>query len=129
MVLAQWLNVNFKCQDIELVGSPVTAGTVMRAVAPQTEYLYIHQTVHSCSCVDANKEWQGIKVGLHQQNCQSLSSLVLSEAVKTSVPKISGLYDMTQCTLVRKIKKISCTFTYGYLSVKVWTKGGGRRQR
>jgi hypothetical protein len=52
----------FKCQDIELVGSPVTAGTVMGAVTTQPEYLYIYQTAHSCSCVDANKERQGIKV-------------------------------------------------------------------
>jgi len=54
--------------------------------------------------VDANKERQGIKVGPHQQNGQSLSSLVLSEAVKTAVMEISGLYDMTLFTLQRRQK-------------------------
>jgi len=104
VLLAQWLNVSFKCQDIELVRSPVTAGTATRVVTPQPKYLYKYQTVHSCSCVDANKERRGIKVGLHQQNDQSLSSLVLLEAVTTTVTKISGLYDMTPCTLVRRQK-------------------------
>ena len=126
VVLAQRLNVSFKCQDIELVGSPLTATTVLRAVTPQPEFLCKYKTDSTFMLPRVREHWPARNdSSLTPTEVSLLSSLVISEkytrceVVKTVVSKISVLYDMMPCTLVRR-QIFKCNLTYSFLGVKFW---------